>query len=234
MEEVYIPKRILVLAEYDTQDYDDGMKIIAGLKNEDNVESIGLGLADGNLVLFANQPLGIYYKDYFKGTTRRFDGVISCVWHRYEDEYSGYVTRTWFKEIAYINLLDPKFKNSQTKWDDAYEALVRQGLDEKVITEISPNNNIIPNIKIENENFKNIWDDIESTLFTYVSLEKLAIEKGVQDVEEANENIKRLTRYTKGFKNLRKFLSPLYYHYDHPLSRYLLGEGYIQMIGIKK
>jgi len=48
------------------------------------------------------------------------------------------------------------------------------------------------------------------------------------------ENIRRLTRYTKGFDNLRKYFAPLYYHYETPLARFLFGEGYVQMIGVKK
>lgn len=48
------------------------------------------------------------------------------------------------------------------------------------------------------------------------------------------ENVQRITRYTKDFKNLRRFFAPMYYHYKHPMSILLFGEGYIQMIGIKK
>ncbi len=47
-------------------------------------------------------------------------------------------------------------------------------------------------------------------------------------------NLKRISRYTKGFKNLRRFLAPMYEYFDKPLSRYLFGEGYIQMLGTKK
>ena len=50
---------------------------------------------------------------------------------------------------------------------------------------------------------------------------------------EGYKNIRRITRYTKYFKNMRKYFVPMYYHYDHPLSRLLFGEGYIQMIGTK-
>ena len=48
------------------------------------------------------------------------------------------------------------------------------------------------------------------------------------------KDMERLTRYTKGFQNLRKYLAPMYYHYDTPLARFLFGDGYIQMIGVKK
>jgi SAM-dependent methyltransferase len=47
------------------------------------------------------------------------------------------------------------------------------------------------------------------------------------------EEPRRLTRYTKGFANLRRFFAPLYCHYDHPMSRFLFGDGYVQMIGRK-
>jgi SAM-dependent methyltransferase len=45
--------------------------------------------------------------------------------------------------------------------------------------------------------------------------------------------VRRLTRYTRGFENLRRFLAPLYYHHDHPVARFWFGEGYVQMIGTK-
>jgi len=48
------------------------------------------------------------------------------------------------------------------------------------------------------------------------------------------KDIKRITRYTKGFENMRKYLAPLYYHYQHPLARLLFGDGYVQMLGVKK
>lgn len=51
--------------------------------------------------------------------------------------------------------------------------------------------------------------------------------------EEGYQDVTRITRYTKGFKNLRRFLAPMYYHYDHPLARFWFGEGYIQLIGTK-
>jgi len=48
------------------------------------------------------------------------------------------------------------------------------------------------------------------------------------------KDIKRITRYTKGFENMRKYLAPLYYHYQHPLAKLLFGDGYVQMMGVKK
>lgn len=44
---------------------------------------------------------------------------------------------------------------------------------------------------------------------------------------------KRITRYLTGFQNLRKYLSPFYHHYDNSISKFLFGNGYIQMIGTK-
>ena len=43
------------------------------------------------------------------------------------------------------------------------------------------------------------------------------------------KDVRRLTRYTKHFANGRRFLAPLYYHYDHPVARFFLGEGYVQL-----
>jgi ubiquinone/menaquinone biosynthesis C-methylase UbiE len=52
--------------------------------------------------------------------------------------------------------------------------------------------------------------------------------------EEKNfKNIKRITRYTKNFNNLRKYLAPMYHDYNNPLSRFWFGDGYIQMMGSK-
>ena len=45
--------------------------------------------------------------------------------------------------------------------------------------------------------------------------------------------VTRLSRYTYGFANLRRFLAPMYLHHDHPIARLWLGEGYVQMIGRK-
>ena len=50
-------------------------------------------------------------------------------------------------------------------------------------------------------------------------------------MENGFKYVKRITRYTKGFNNLRKYLAPMYYHYNRPISRLFFGDGYIQMIG---
>ena len=44
--------------------------------------------------------------------------------------------------------------------------------------------------------------------------------------------IERLTRYPT-FKNVRRFLSPLYYKYDLKFSKILYGGGYIQLKATK-
>ena len=45
--------------------------------------------------------------------------------------------------------------------------------------------------------------------------------------------IERLTRYP-GYKNIRRFLSPLYNSYHHPLAKLLYGDGNIQLKARKK
>jgi 2-polyprenyl-3-methyl-5-hydroxy-6-metoxy-1,4-benzoquinol methylase len=45
--------------------------------------------------------------------------------------------------------------------------------------------------------------------------------------------VTRLSRYTYGFANLRRFLAPMYLHHDHPVARFWFGDGYVQMIGRK-
>ena len=62
--------------------------------------------------------------------------------------------------------------------------------------------------------------------FTEVELTSWYGSAGLTDVQ-------RLTRYVYGFQNLRRFLAPLYLHYDHPLARFWLGDGYVQLIGQK-
>jgi SAM-dependent methyltransferase len=47
------------------------------------------------------------------------------------------------------------------------------------------------------------------------------------------QDVVRLSRYTYGFGNLRRFLAPMYLEYSHPLARLWFGEGYVQMIGRK-
>ena len=44
---------------------------------------------------------------------------------------------------------------------------------------------------------------------------------------------KRITRYPIGCKNIRRLMNPIYDNYDHPISKLLNGEGFIQMIGKK-
>lgn len=44
-------------------------------------------------------------------------------------------------------------------------------------------------------------------------------------------DVRRISRYTYGFRNLRRFLAPLYLAYDHPFARLLFGDGYVQIIG---
>jgi SAM-dependent methyltransferase len=51
--------------------------------------------------------------------------------------------------------------------------------------------------------------------------------------EEGFHDVRRLTRYTEGFSNLRRFLAPMYLEYAHPYSRFWFGEGYVQLIGTK-
>lgn len=46
-------------------------------------------------------------------------------------------------------------------------------------------------------------------------------------------DVRRISRYTHGFRNLRRFLAPLYEDYDHPAARLFFGEGYVQLIGTK-
>lgn len=53
--------------------------------------------------------------------------------------------------------------------------------------------------------------------------------------EEAGyTDVRRITRYPEGFRNLRRFLAPMYEAYESPASRLLFGEGYVQMIGTKQ
>jgi SAM-dependent methyltransferase len=62
--------------------------------------------------------------------------------------------------------------------------------------------------------------------FPEATLRKWCAEEGLVDV-------RRLTRYLNGFENLRRFLSPMYLHYDHAVSRALFGDGYVQLIGAR-
>ncbi|MBP1884854.1 MULTISPECIES: class I SAM-dependent methyltransferase [Sinorhizobium] len=41
---------------------------------------------------------------------------------------------------------------------------------------------------------------------------------------------RRISRYTKGFENLRRFFAPMYLQYEHPVARFWFGDGYVQMI----
>ena len=45
-------------------------------------------------------------------------------------------------------------------------------------------------------------------------------------------HIRRVSRYPR-FRNVRRFLAPLYYHYDNPYARFFYGDGEPQIIAIK-
>ncbi|WEX79328.1 class I SAM-dependent methyltransferase (plasmid) [Sinorhizobium numidicum] len=51
--------------------------------------------------------------------------------------------------------------------------------------------------------------------------------------ENGFSDVRRISRYTKGFHNLRRYLAPMYLNYDHPVARFWFGDGCIQMIGRK-
>ena len=46
------------------------------------------------------------------------------------------------------------------------------------------------------------------------------------------QSVQRLSRYPQ-YRNVRRFLSPLYFRYDHPLARLLYGSGAVQLKGTK-
>ncbi|MFK0692889.1 class I SAM-dependent methyltransferase [Mesorhizobium sp. IMUNJ 23033] len=92
----------------------------------------------------------------------------------------------------------------------------------------------------ENEFFRSLFDDdlfvtirdrfqaptYHEFSFTEAQIRGWYAEYGFQ-------NIRRISRYTRDFHNLRRFLAPMYRHYDHPLARFWFGDGCIQMIGDK-
>lgn len=45
-------------------------------------------------------------------------------------------------------------------------------------------------------------------------------------------HVERLTRYPR-YRNVRRFLSPLYHEYDHPLARLWYGSGFVQLRAVK-
>ena len=50
--------------------------------------------------------------------------------------------------------------------------------------------------------------------------------------ENGVKQIKRITRYPK-LKNIRRFLAPYYFEYNHPVAKFLYGDGVIQLVGMK-
>ncbi|GAF72667.1 unnamed protein product [marine sediment metagenome] len=51
--------------------------------------------------------------------------------------------------------------------------------------------------------------------------------------EAVFKTAKRITRYPKGCKNMRRYMSPIYEQWNHPLSKFINGDGFIQVIGQK-
>jgi ubiquinone/menaquinone biosynthesis C-methylase UbiE len=73
-----------------------------------------------------------------------------------------------------------------------------------------------------------IKDRIQAPLYTQ------STEKELTDwlTGHGFKNIKRVSRYPQ-LHNIRRFLAPFYYHYDHPVARFLFGEGEPQIIATK-
>ena len=64
---------------------------------------------------------------------------------------------------------------------------------------------------------------------------RLSIEEEfIQKLFDENKikNVKRLRRFVKR-RNIRKFLSPLHYEIDHPISKILFGTGIVELLGKK-
>lgn len=74
-----------------------------------------------------------------------------------------------------------------------------------------------------------IKDRLQAPIYTRHS------EQEIMDwYKEAGFDAKRITRYPKGIKGLREYMCPIYEHYNHPLSKLINGDGFMQFIGMKK
>jgi len=80
--------------------------------------------------------------------------------------------------------------------------------------------NILDKIMFDEDLVGTIKDRLQAPLYTQTS------EKEIVDwlKKEGFTNIRRLRKFQK-FRNIRKYLAPIYYNYKHPFSRILYGDG---------
>ncbi|WEX91673.1 class I SAM-dependent methyltransferase (plasmid) [Sinorhizobium garamanticum] len=129
---------------------------------------------------------------------------------------------------------DDQFRRSV---DNLSAATARQAVDWLLDTKDREEAEYLPN---ENEFFRSLFDDdlfvtIRDRLQapTYHDFNFTEMQIRGWYAESGLENVRRISRYTRDFHNLRRFLAPMYRYYDHPLARFWFGDGCIQMIGEK-
>lgn len=139
----------------------------------------------------------------------------------------------------WINLLRSKYKNEQefrSIIDELTYDDIRSGLDwifgeMKKFDRVQDHEKEILHSLFDTDFVLTIKDRLQAPTYHDFNFS----EEQVRDwfATEGYSNIRRISRYPRGFDNLRRLLSPMYYHYNHPLARLWFGEGYLQMIGTK-
>ncbi|MEI9425927.1 class I SAM-dependent methyltransferase [Mesorhizobium sp. Cs1299R1N1] len=139
-----------------------------------------------------------------------------------------------------INHLRELYQNDEqfrSAIDNLNGSTARQAIDWLLNVKENEEREHIPG---ENKFFRSLFDDdlfvtIRDRFQAPTYHEFSFTEEQIRDwfVECGFDNIRRISRYTRNFHNLRRFLAPMYRHYDHPLARFWFGDGCIQMIGHK-
>ena len=90
---------------------------------------------------------------------------------------------------------------------------------------------------ISSKKFRELFDvDLILTLKDRITT-PIYDENSEEEIVEWLENngfskIERLSRYPK-YKNIRRMLSPVFYHYDSKFSKFLFGSGHVQIKAVK-
>ena len=156
------------------------------------------------------KPGGYLYISVF-GTPGIFRIAEDALREEYKTNKNGLNLKEWVDNLNQEKLREIiKFLNDNRKGEDLhYPALPEEWFDEDLVVSIK--------------------DRLQAPIYTRHSTEEV---KGWYK-EAGFKTVERITRYPTGCYNIRRFMNPVYDNWDHPISKFLNGDGFIQVIGRK-
>jgi ubiquinone/menaquinone biosynthesis C-methylase UbiE len=139
-----------------------------------------------------------------------------------------------FNALREVYARDPEFRKtvqelSQEKLDSGLDWLLSEKDNHEA--ERIPGENAFFRSLFDRDLLLTIKDRIEAPTYYEFAISEAMMRNWYE--RAGFTEVRRVTRYTKHFQNLRRFLAPMYLHYDHPISRFWFGEGYVQVVGRK-